>query len=527
MVYDKKFIGVDEVAYEDGKPVDTWLRSRIRANHEEISQGIQPVVTAFVAGAHAPDAKSTLSNDRAWCNYGAFGYTVCIPYWLEPNVSGVRLELALKRPELKYIRLNASLWMSPHQNRLALTEADTTLITEDFEPHVMELNLASPYVGTKRWGALKVGVRSYPDFGEEDEGTPYTVDGVDQRLWTVTADISYPANNPTYDGWDTRVARKDTGEITDILGMHPSSDTIFVEEALFGPTVITAPSFSIETFPLSFLQCRSVGINPQYGPSSVDRFQLQAMQIESGVTATTQAALVDSVYKRRTLIGWGPHGYRPPERGETWGSGNPIRFPTVQGSPDPSAGEATIIQHGLHWRKGLGGKLIVAVYCYPLMRRLTEPTTGDWDFTIKIQRPNGSDTDWTSPEGPVTTPLSMTRRVKLRVFPATPVQTGTLTYNNDTKFILTSAWMRGRYNQSVDYANWEYGHREGMLFDDDMPNLQLVVLEMDASTIPENWLGSLQVQAVYVNNSLEEGEGNSPGYKLTLANVGWSTWAEK
>lgn len=525
MSYDKKFIAVDETAYEDGKPVDTWLRSRIRANHEEISQGIQPVVTAFVAGSHAPDNKGTLTNDRAWCNYGSWAYTVCIPYWLEPNMAGVRLELALKRPGLGYVQLKASLWMAPHSSRLGTTELDTSAVTEYFEPHVVEVNLAAPYVGQKRWGTLKVGVQSYPDF--DDAGTPYTVNGVNQRLWSVTANISYPANNPTYDSWDTRVIMKDTGEVTDIIGMNPATDTLFVEEALFGPTVIAAPSFSVETFPLSFLQCRSVGINPLYGPSSVGRSQLEAFQVESGQTATTQAALVDTLWKRRTLIGWGPRGYRPPERGETWGSGNPIRFPVVQGTPDPTLNQATIIQDGLHWRKGLGGKLIVAVYCYPLFRGITQPTTGDWDFTLKVQRPDGSDTDWASPEGPVTTPLSSVRRVKLRVFPATPVQTGTLTYNNNTKFIQTSAWMRGGYNTTPDYSDWKYGHREGMLFDDDMANLQLVVLELDASDIPDNWLGSLRCEAVYVNNSLEEGAGFNPGYKLTLTNVGYSVWAEK
>lgn len=517
--FDNDFIAIDDEAIDPERPVDAWLRHRMRANNECYNQGLDPIVCAYVGGAHGPDVSGTLADDRAWCNYGGLGYPVVIPYWLSAGASGCDIDMSLKNPRLERVRIQTSIWRSPTANRIGVNDKDSTGTTQNFTSQKAPVVLSTPYQGDPRWGTLRLGVESFPDFSKPDD---YLVTAVDQRVWTLDTNIFYPANNPSLAGWDTAALVTDKGDITDILGMHPATDQIFVSDAFFGPSVLPTTSFAVQTVPLSFLQCRSIALTPRYGEGPVRRTQLAAMQIETGQTAGALAGAVNSLYERRTLIAWGPAGYRPPERSETWGGSNPIRFPVVQGNP-ATFEESVIVNEALFWRKGAGGRMFVAMYVYPLLNGLSEPSTAEFDFVLTVGRPDNIDINWASPD----TVITQTTRRNLRIFPGAPPQTGSKTYNFDTKFIKTSAWMRGRYGDTPDLSDWGYGHREGMVFEDDMANLQLVVLEVDAAAIPDLYAGNLFVQAQYVNDSVANGTGLNPGYKLTLTCVGYSVWVDK
>ena len=88
MAYDgTDFVGIDDGAYDDGYPVDTWLEQRIRANNLYLEQNQQYIVNAFAAGDVAPADGAPYYQCRPWCSVD-WSAPVCVPYWLESGMSG-------------------------------------------------------------------------------------------------------------------------------------------------------------------------------------------------------------------------------------------------------------------------------------------------------------------------------------------------------------------------------------------------------------------------------------------------------
>lgn len=151
------------------------------------------------------------------------------------------------------------------------------------------------------------------------------------------------------------------------------------------------------------------------------------------------------------------------------------------------------------------------------------PSTGtgssDWTLSVSLEEPNGTDTDWSSPN----VLLSGSRTVS--------VPTHSSSVNFDPRGSRLMSMRRWNYSQTTGPSsqNWLYIHRDGQLYREDLSLVTTVVIELDAAALSTGDFGMLRVDADYDTGSFSGFDTSSTtpaalGYQLELVCTGWSIW---
>jgi len=513
MAYDgSDFVGIDDQAYDDGYPVDTWLDQRIRANNVYLEQNQQYIVNAFLSGTVAPSDGSPYYQMRPWCSID-WSAPIVVPMWLESGMSGADMSIwAYASSGDGTVQL--SLTGGDIQRVIA---NDVTSFSGDIESEGNAILSATVQSGLARqeWGSLQLWVQSTAGSSATATLDLTTLGRTATRIINADTAISYPSSLPTASSLDVSALVTADGVVTDLLAANTATGD------LLGGDVIGAVS-TVDQYPITYLQCRSAGIRSKYTGQEipVSAASLAARRAIRGSDETKLAQQVQSAYDRRSLIAWGPQGYLPPERDEEWPGLMPMRFQGVQSNA--AAGIASCLaQTACLWRRD-GGTMYVALHLVGIYHGDSPGTAGstDWSLSISLEAPNGTDTDWSSPA--VLT--SADRTVSI------PTHSSSVNLTPGASRLLSMR--RWNYSQTTGPSsqNWLYIHRDGQLYREDLALITPVIIEVDASDLTTGDMGMLRVDADYQSGTFtgfSRPSGTTPaqlGYQLELVCTGYSIW---
>lgn len=512
MAYDgSDFVGIDDQAYDDGYPVDTWLDQRVRANNLYLDANPQYITNAFLSGTVAPLTGAPYYNIRPWCSVD-WSAPVSIPYWLESGVAGADMAL------WTYASSGAG------TTQLTLTDSslqrvianDAGTFNGDIEStgnEVMSATLSSGFA-RQEWGGLQLWVQS-TRVSSAATLSLTTVGRTATRIINTDTAIGYPTSLPTSTSLDVSAILTTDGVSTDLLAANVTTGDLLTG-------TVTGAADTVDRHSITYLQCRTAGIRQRFTGQEipVSAASLAARRAVRGSDETKLAQQVQSIYDRRTLIAWGPSGYLPPERDETWPGLMPMRFRGVQSNASSGIAQA-LLQTSALWRRD-GGTMYVAMHLVGVYHG-GAPSTGtgssDWTLSVSMEEPNGSDTDWSSPN----VLLSGSRTVS--------VPTHSSSVNFDPRGSRLLSMRRWNYSQTTGPSSqdWLYIHRDGQLYREDLSLITTVVIEVDAAALSTGDFGMLRVDADYDTGSFSGFDTSSTtpaalGYQLELVCTGWSIW---
>jgi hypothetical protein len=512
MAYDgTDFVGIDDGAYDDGYPVDTWLEQRIRANNLYLEQNQQYIVNAFASGDVAPADGAPYYQCRPWCSVD-WSAPVCVPYWLESGMSGADVALWTYAEGSGAVQVVLT---GSRLDRVVASDADT--FGGDIESTGQQVLSATIQSGLARqeWGSLQVWVQSVVDDTATATLDLTTLGRTATRIVNTDTAISYPANLPTISSLDVSALITTDGIATDLLAADTSTGD------LLGGAIVGAVS-TVGQHALSFVQCRSAGVRSRYTGQEipVSAATLAARRAIRGAESTKLAQQVQVVYDRRTLIAWGPPGYLPPERTEEWPGLMPMRFRGVQANAASGVASA-LMQTSALWRRE-GGKIYVALHLVGVYHGGTpgaDVGSSTWSLAVSLEAPNSTDTDWSSP----TVLASATRTLTVGTHSSSVNLTP-----NASRLLSMRRWNYSR-TTGPSSQTWGYIHRDGQLYREDLSLITPVVIEVDASSLTTGDIGMIRVDADYTSGTFEgfSSSQSTPaqlGYQLELVCTGYSIW---
>ena len=499
------FVGLDSSCAAAGQPQDVFVDQRVNENNEYLESNRGYVSCTFVGGASAPNDGAPYYSCRPWASID-WTAPICIPLWLDSGSAGIAMTLWT----YSATGVKASLRVTSGNLVSVLAQKDAT-IGEDFEDAGNQVISAGFSSGVNRagWGSAQLWIQSRETAASV--GTITCATGNAERVAHITSGKpTLPTNMPTSDSPDVRMVRDDIGATSDILD---TSDLAILSRRI--------RMRSMSQIPISFVQCRSAGIRHLFTGQTleVNVESLAARQAVKGETHTKLAAKVQNNYDRKTLLAWGPPGYLPPERvEERWPGLMPVRFRSVQANA--STGIAScLLQAGIEWRRN-GGKMHIAMHVTSIYHddaAGAAPGSASWSLAASFERPNGTDTDYSTPQilASKTRVLSLTTRTSVVAFEdfAPPLLL--------TRRAFYGGFIRGS-------GNWPYAFREGQLFRDDLSILTTVIFELDMSSVTPGTLATLRVDADYVTGTLEgfpvETTPAALGRALEVVCTGWSVY---
>ena len=504
------FVGLDSGCVAAGQPQDVFVDQRVNENNEYLGSNRGYVSCTFVGGASAPSDGAPYYNCRPWASID-WTAPICVPLWLDSGSAGLAMTLwAYSATSVK-----ASLRVTSGNLVSVLAQKDATIGT-DFEDGGNQVVTAGFPSATNRaeWGAGQLWIQSRETAASVQTIT-CTSSGLAGRTAPITSALpTYPTSMPQSTTPDVCMLEDNVGTTADFLGSGgPGSSLILAKNKIKLASVLRIP--------ISFVQCRSAGIRHLFTGQTLEVSvgSIAARQAVKGETHTKLAAKVQNNYDRKTLLAWGPPGYLPTERTEQWPGLMPVRFRGVQANA--STGIAScLLQAGIEWRRN-GGKMYIAMHLSSMYHGNSAglpPGTANWSLAASYERPNGTDTDYSTPE----VLASKTRVLKL------VTRTSSVVFDEVAPpLLMTRRYMYGGTVRGT--GQWGYAHREGQLFAEDMQILTTVIIEVDMSDVTPGTLATLRVDADYVTGTLV---GFPPatttpaalGRDLEVVCTGWSVY---
>ena len=505
------FVGLDSGCVAAGSPQDVFVDQRVNENNEYLESNRGYVSCTFVGGASAPSDGAPYYNCRPWASID-WSAPIVVPIWIDSGGAG--LEMTLWTYAQAAIKVRARVTSGNLRSVLANTD---TSIGADFEDSGNQVISAGFSSGVNRagWGSAQLWIQSNETAASVQTIT-CTSSGSAERTAQITSALpTYPTNMPAANTPDVCMLQDDVGNTADFLGAGGAGSSF----------VVVANKIrlaSVSRIPISYVQCRSAGIRHLYTGQTLEVAveSLAARQAVKGETHTKIAAKAQNNYDRRTLLAWGPPGHLPPERIEAqWPGLMPVRFRGVQSNAATGIASC-LLQAGIEWRRN-GGKMYVAMHLTSIYHGNSaglEPGTANWSLAASFERPNGTDTDWSTPE----VLASKTKVMELIT------RTSSVAFEEVAPpLLLTRRYLYG--NTTRGTGVWSYAHRDGQLFADDMAILETVIFELDMSAVTPGTLATLRVDADYVTDTLVGFPPSTTtpaalGRALEVVCTGWSVY---
>jgi len=503
------FVGLDSSCAAAGQPQDVFVDQRVNENNEYLESNRGYVSCTFVGGASAPNDGAPYYSCRPWASVD-WSAPIVVPIWIDSGGAGLEMTLWTYAPDT----IKARVRVTSGNLRSVLANTDTS-IGADFEDAGNQVISAGFSSGVNRagWGSAQLWIQS-----SETAASVQTITCTGfaaERIAQITSALpTYPVNMPAATTPDVCMIQDDLGNTADFLGAGGAGSS-------FVAVTNKIRLASVSRIPISYVQCRSAGIRHLYTGQTLEVSveSLAARQAVKGETHTKIAAKVQNNYDRKTLLAWGPPGHLPPERTEQWPGLMPVRFRGVQANA--STGIAScLLQAGIEWRRN-GGKMHIAMHVTSMYHGNSaglQPGSASWSLAASFERPNGTDTDYSTPE----VLASKTKVVSLTT------RTSSVNFEDVAPpLLMTRRFLYGTTVRGT--GQWGYAHREGQLFAEDMQILETVIFELDMSSVTPGTLATLRVDADYVTGTLV---GFPPttttpaalGRALEVVCTGWSVY---
>ena len=503
------FVGLDSSCVAAGSPQDVFVDQRVNKNNEYLESNRGYVSCTFVGGASAPNDGAPYYNCRPWASID-WSAPIVVPIWIDSGGAGLEMTLWTYAPATIKTRLRVT------SGNLRSVLADTNAsLGSDFEDGGNQVISAGFSSGVDRasWGSAQLWVQSSETAASVETITCATGGGAFRNAQLTSALPTYPASMPQSTTPDVCMLQDTLGTTADFLGAGGSGSSFIL-------ATNKIKLASVSRIPISYVQCRSAGIRHLYTGQTlgVGVESLAARQAVKGETHTKLAAKAQNNYDRKTLLAWGPPGHLPPERTEQWPGLMPVRFRGVQANAATGIASC-LLQAGIEWRRN-GGKMYIAMHLSSMYHGNSagvQPGSASWSLAASFERPNGTDTDYSTPEvlASKTKVVSLTTRTSSVVFEdvAPPL-------------LMTRRFMYGGTVRGT--GQWGYAHREGQLFAEDMRILTTVIIEVDMSGVTPGTLATLRVDADYVTGTLvgfpPETTPAVLGRSLEVVCTGWSVY---
>jgi hypothetical protein len=505
------FVGIDDASYADAQPVDAWLDQRIRGNNLYLERNQQYVTNAFLSGDVAPADGAPYYQCRPWCSVD-WSAPICIPFWLESGMSGADMSLWSYASGTGAIQLNVT------ASRLdRVIASDAASFSGDIESEGQQALSATIQSGLTRqeWGSVQIWVQSIVDDTATATLDLTLLGRSSTRIINTDTAITYASNLPTASSLDVSALITTDGVATDLLAANTTSGD------LLGGGIIGASS-TVGQHPMSYLQCRSAAIRSKYSGQElpVSAASLAARRAVRGAESTKIAQQVQVAYDRKSLIAWGPSGYLPPERTEEWPALMPMRFRGVQANAATGISSA-LAQTAIMWRRE-GGTMHVALHLVGVYHGGSpgaDVGSSDWTLSVSLETPNASDTDWSS----ATVLASGSRTMSIGTHSSSVNLTP-----GASRLLSMRRWNYVRAS-GPSTQTWDYIHRDGQLYREDLALITPVVIEVDASSLATGDMGMLRVDADYLTGTFDgfsssQATPSELGYQLEVVCTGFSIW---
>jgi len=143
----------------------------------------------------------------------------------------------------------------------------------------------------------------------------------------------------------------------------------------------------------------------------------------------------------------------------------------------------------------------------------------DWTLAVSLEAPNSTDTDWLTP----TVLASASRTITLGTHSSSVNLTP-----GASRLLSMRRWNYVRAT-GPSTQTWDYIHRDGQLYREDLALITPVIIEVDASALTTGDLGMLRVDADYLTGtfggfSSSQSTPSELGYQLEVVCTGYSIW---
>lgn len=507
---DVVFQGIDDTAVTSGdettsQPYDAWLALTLRDNESEIVQrGHQvswcPVTHGagdYGSGAgHRPYASSRRST------------ILYVPWLLTDGAKSIRVNGIARAytetssaPEREAAVYTVTFELEGRSTTRVLSESIDiagSWATDSFDlsanvpgdaPRVFPLALWGQS-DPQGWVASDETITDLTvNFGRvatADAGTPYADTG---------------ASRPNSDALDLQVTQLDAGDLLEHL--QPESDTSM---RISGS--LNAISDGAATRWLSYLQVAGVDIVQTFDDTTYDGDgTLEPLKPISADVEVNRLARADALHKRARPLWVGPVGDRPGEVGG-WPADYTRRH--VVHNANDSTTTSKVLDASV-WLDTESPRVTVLAYVLPVhylattVSQQVPPSVGTWEGHIKVKQLEDGDTGWGDATSVADTSSSVADFELLHY--------GSVSLGDAPAL----------YQHQLARESGEWTFREGQLFDEDLPLVQIVALSIDVGSY--NADEPLRVELHLEHTATEWGTGiNNNASALDLIVVGVSVW---
>ena len=541
-VLDTDFRPLDNDCTEE-QAVDVWLEQTVTANRRHLTGGRNPVHCSILQdtapsiseGIYFPGGRPYSSIDWSSIAY--------IPVWLLNGLSEVSVWMlfitwamgpvrALTDDPAPIVDMEIRLY-APDGRILARSrhevqggfggEGSPPSYPTFFDPaeNNWTLSLDSPYSGQPGYGRLEIAIRSRLD----EEGVDFRIANnpssySDETAWQTQGAHRYPISGPRPGDEAPEVQAvvgSESGEAYDVMTVLENSGDEIVY--IWPPSNLRNRNLKI--YHLSYIVVRDIAIELRYDKSSIAPIQPEGIlpwQPTRADVPSASAQAPTSLYQRKRLLAWGPPGYIPAGRDESWPSTYHVRWPTVGGGASGTIIDESIILDAASGTIEIPIFVCVTVWDQTPSNYFNEGYIRDqastWEFSVKLQKFDTADTTWISP-------VEVANSLEEAVLP-------TYTTTRRDAPILLGAYLR-KLGEAVEFlatptlAEWFFQMKEGQIFDEDRTFIVPILLSVDFDSVD---VGDLHRLLVLAENT---GADVRPSTKtidqtLTLQCVGYSAW---
>jgi hypothetical protein len=316
-----------------------------------------------------------------------------------------------------------------------------------------------------------------------------------------------------------------SGDRYEIYSMRPNDTS--PEDIYIYPPITRKTDFlngqACDLYWLSYIQIRSIQVDAIYDEASIAPIDLVAIGARKAVRASeflAHAIHPKTVYERPRHVALGPPGYRP-TRLESWPSGYHTRWPIATDSAAVAFADDSI-----HIDIDGTGRVEVVL---DVIATFYSPQFGDngqsgWSFDASLYQYDTADTTWGTPVVIATETVAevtvKTYRVSTIGESYSPGFDGTAR-NEFVRFLYSKGIM---HDAQATPEDWQYAHREGLLYPEDYALIQRVVVTIDVAAAYTG-ICRLEVNASYVAASLEGFDNEvATTDRLHLTCVGYSAY---
>lgn len=337
-IYDgSEFGALQDAAYVDGEPYDTWLLRKIENNIAHLYVSDPAVTVSRRGGSDLSNASGDFYKDRAICSQGETVF-LAVPVWLDVSVNQISFQILARTGYTTGVSVAAyvvdgamrMVGSLPAQN--ISDDGNYTVAIWDFDVPVAP--------AAEGWGIAYLTVRSTILDGTAAQKV---VSGVttfmdDPQIFRADFGGTYEYDpdtspNPTPSAKQTVLdhcvlTNENTGASVNVFAIEVLSGSehrlVLDEEIAPG---LGGDLTVLGVVPMSYMQLRSwtIKVHRRY---EIRTSELLAERPTRGLDASRQAEGIRRVRTRKRMIAAGPQGYYPPDRSTTQGK-HPRIFPTA------------------------------------------------------------------------------------------------------------------------------------------------------------------------------------------------------